>query len=243
MDTNSVFSRTEIDGTILSDQMYNFLLGAVLFWGFFLNWLIVKIVDPTAVLDVMSIWMFFLMYFASCLCGIWLFTRSTRPVISFLGYNLVVVPFGFVVNIIVAGYDDAIVVNAMEVTCGVVAVMMMMGTVFPRFFQKISTTLFLGTGPGHLLRNVPAVHGARATRLDRLGGGVALLRVHRLRLGAGQSDPKNRRQCHRQRGGALHGYHQPVSADSPDHGGGRVGVDGRSWPAAVTVSFFFYSSR
>jgi FtsH-binding integral membrane protein len=146
MDTNSVFSRTEIDGTILSDQMYNFLLGAVLFWGFFLNWLIVKIVDPTAVLDVMSIWMFFLMYFASCLCGIWLFTRSTRPVISFLGYNLVVVPFGFVVNIIVAGYDDAIVVNAMEVTCGVVAVMMMMGTVFPRFFQKISTTLFWGLG-------------------------------------------------------------------------------------------------
>ncbi len=126
--------------------MYNFLLGAVLFWGFFLNWLIVKIVDPTAVLDVMSIWMFFLMYFASCLCGIWLFTRSTRPVISFLGYNLVVVPFGFVVNIIVAGYDDAIVVNAMEVTCGVVAVMMMMGTVFPRFFQKISTTLFWGLG-------------------------------------------------------------------------------------------------
>ena len=55
-------------------------------------------------------------------------------------------PFGFVVNIIVAGYDDAIVVNAMEVTCGVVAVMMMMGTVFPRFFQKISTTLFWGLG-------------------------------------------------------------------------------------------------
>ncbi len=146
MDTNSVFSRTETDGTILSDQMYNLILGAVLCWGFFLNWLIVETVDPVAVLEATPIWLFFLMYFASCFCGIWLFTKSTRPTISFFGYNLVVVPFGFVVNLVIAGYDEAIVRDAIQVTCGVVAMMMMLGTVFPDFFQKISTTLFWGLG-------------------------------------------------------------------------------------------------
>lgn len=146
MDTNSVFSRTETDGTILSDQMYNLILGAVLCWGFFLNWLIVETVDPVAVLETTSIWMFFLMYFFSCFIGIFMFTVSTQPLVSFIGYNLVVVPFGFVVNLLIVGYDEAVVGDAIQVTGGVVVVMMMMGTVFPDFFQKISTTLFWGLG-------------------------------------------------------------------------------------------------
>ncbi|MEE2856212.1 MAG: Bax inhibitor-1 family protein [Planctomycetota bacterium] len=146
MDTTSVFDRSEIKGAILSDQQYNFILGAVLCWGFALNWLIVRTVDPRWVVAAMPYWLFLLLYFASCFAGIWLFKKSINPVVSFIGYNFVVVPFGFVVNLVVALYDEELVVAAIQVTGSVVVVMMVLGTLVPKFFQKVRNALSLALG-------------------------------------------------------------------------------------------------
>lgn len=142
MDTTSVFDRSEIKGAILNGHQYNFILGAVLCWGFALNWLIVRTFDPRLVLSSGPI-LFLGLYFASCFTGIWLFKTSFNPVVSFIGYNLVVVPFGFVVNIAVALYDEELVFAAIQVTGSVVVVMMVLGTLFPKFFQKVRNALSL----------------------------------------------------------------------------------------------------
>src|SRR5687768_3837015 len=76
-------------------------------------------------------------YFASCFFGVYLFRNSTSPWVSFIGYNFVVVPFGLVINLVVSRYDPALVLEALRITGLVTFVMMVLGTLFPAFFEKI----------------------------------------------------------------------------------------------------------
>lgn len=60
---------------------------------------------------------------------------------SFLGYNLVVVPFGLIANLVVSRYDSALVYEAIRITALVTLGMMLLGTLFPRFFARIASAL------------------------------------------------------------------------------------------------------
>ena len=42
---------------------------------------------------------FFVGYFASAFFGIYLYSKSDNPIVSFIGYNFVVVPFGLIINL------------------------------------------------------------------------------------------------------------------------------------------------
>jgi FtsH-binding integral membrane protein len=136
----SVFERTDTSGEAISPAIYNLTIGLVLCWGFFINWLMVKNIPSAAIADI-NIWVFFIGYFASCFFGIYLFNNSENPVVSFIGYNFVVVPFGLIVNLAVSRYDSALVVEAVRITGMVTFVMMLLGTMYPVFFQRISGAL------------------------------------------------------------------------------------------------------
>jgi len=140
--TKNVFSRTERNspGETISDGTYNLVIGLVLCWGFFINWLIVKTIPQSALLNIQPL-VFFIAYFACCLLGIYLFTKSQNPLVSFIGYNFVVVPFGLVVNIVVYYYDPTLVIEAIKITGIVTGIMMLLGAAFPAFFQKIGVVL------------------------------------------------------------------------------------------------------
>lgn len=142
----SVFDREgEPEGREISGSFYNVIIGLTLLWGFGVNWWMVTNIDPAAVIDV-NVWIFLGAYFASAFLGIYLFNASSNPVVSFAGYNLVVLPFGFVLNIVVNPYlaqDSTLVTDAIRVTGLVTLVMMVLGTMYPAFFQKISGALFL----------------------------------------------------------------------------------------------------
>lgn len=136
----NVFNRSESTGSLISSNLYNLVIGLVLCWGFFVNYLIVKNVPYESLVGINQI-MFFLLYFASCFFGVYLYSRSTNPVISFIGYNFVVIPFGLIVNLIVHQYDPVIVLAAIRVTGLVTICMMFLGTLFPVFFQRIVRAL------------------------------------------------------------------------------------------------------
>lgn len=137
-----VYSRTSDDstGASVSDGVYNLIIGLVLCWGFLVNWFMVKNIPFSALQNINPLF-FFLGYFASCLLGIYLFTKSQNPLVSFIGYNFVVVPFGAVINIVVHCYDPSLVLEAIRITGIVTAIMMLLGTMFPVFFQKIAAAL------------------------------------------------------------------------------------------------------
>lgn len=139
---SGVFDRRVADGNEISPQLYNLTIGAVLCWGFGVNWWMVANISPESILSV-SPWIFFIGYFACCFAGILLFTKSSNPAISFLGYNLVVVPFGLVINLVVSRYDPNLVLDAIRVTGLVTVAMMILGTLFPAFFARIARALFV----------------------------------------------------------------------------------------------------
>jgi FtsH-binding integral membrane protein len=139
---SDVFERSRSVGAPLGASAYNLLIGLVLCWGFAVNWMIVRHVDP-GMLQAIPMWQFLLGYFGSCFLGVYLFNSSHQPPVSFLGYNLVVVPFGLIVNMVVSRYDPALVLEAIRITGLVTVVMMGLGTAFPRFFERIGTALFL----------------------------------------------------------------------------------------------------
>jgi len=139
---SDVFNRTRAKGAVVSDATYNLVIGLILCWGLLVNWLLVRYVSSAWLLSI-NVWLFLLGYFASCLYGVSLFNKSTDPAISFIGYNFVVVPFGLVVNIVVSRYEPTLVLEAIQVTALVTITMMVLGSVFPRFFQAISGALVM----------------------------------------------------------------------------------------------------
>ena len=138
----NVFERTTTTDPIISDAAYNLTIGLTLCWGFAINWLMVTNIDTAAIAGI-NPWVFYIGYFASCFYGIYLFKSSNNPMISFVGYNFVVVPFGLIVNLIVSNYDSQIVAEAIRVTGLVTIGMMCLGSLFPAFFQKIAPILFI----------------------------------------------------------------------------------------------------
>ncbi len=136
----NVFNRNETSAPIISNVTYNFVIGAVLCWGFLVNWFMVENIPAEMISNINPI-LFFVGYIVSCFFGIFLFTKSDNPVISFIGYNFVVVPFGFIINIAVQGYNPEIVGEAIRITGFVTAGMMVLGSLFPKFFQKIAGAL------------------------------------------------------------------------------------------------------
>lgn len=137
---SEVFSRTDTQAEIIGDSKYNLLIGLVLFWGFFVNWLLVVNIDPNVLISI-NIWLFLLGFFASAFYGVYLFNKSDKPLISFIGYNFVVLPFGLIVNMVVSQYDTEIVIEAIKITGGVTLVMMMLGAMYPAFFKNIMGAL------------------------------------------------------------------------------------------------------
>lgn len=140
---HSVFDRqTNFEDRPIGAAAYNLIIGLTLCWGFLVNWWMVGNV-PVEWIRGLNPWIFYIGYFACCLAGAYLFSSSSNPVVSFLGYNLVVVPFGLIVNLVVARYDPQLVLQAIRVTGLVTVGMMCAGSLFPAFFQRIGSTLFI----------------------------------------------------------------------------------------------------
>ena len=133
---SDVFSRKSTDCQEISATLYNAVIGLCLSWGFLINWLLVENISTESLLAIHPL-VFFVCYLASCFYGVYLFNSSKKPLISFIGYNFVVVPFGLIVNLQVSQYDPFVVQEAIKVTAGVTLVMMMLGSMYPAFFKKI----------------------------------------------------------------------------------------------------------
>jgi len=139
---SGVFERTETDDEIISAPIYNLVIGLTLLWGFAINWLMVLNIPAQSIAAINPI-IFFIGYFGSCFFGIYLFSKSTNPTVSFIGYNFVVVPFGLIINMVVSQYNPDIVLEAIRVTGLVTFVMMLLGSMYPAFFSKISRGLMV----------------------------------------------------------------------------------------------------
>ncbi|MNR21137.1 Inhibitor of apoptosis-promoting Bax1 [compost metagenome] len=75
--------------------------------------------------------------------GVAIIFRSQEPMYSFLGYNLIVVPIGLLLVVVLPRYSHEHIVQAVQTTILLTAGMMILGTVFPAFFKRIESSLFI----------------------------------------------------------------------------------------------------
>ena len=134
---SSVFDRGHGYDTI-SERTYNSLIGMILLYGFAVNYWIVN----TFPADLIPLWPLIIGYFVIALSGFYIADNSDDATISFVGYNMIVVPVGFVLNVILEGANPDIVMNAILATGMVTAIMMVLGTLYPGFFRRIEGALF-----------------------------------------------------------------------------------------------------
>jgi FtsH-binding integral membrane protein len=125
----------------LAVRWYWATVGIVLSIGFLINYFIVTNV-PAEVVTSINIWALLIGYFVCCIAGISLSAFSKNPLISFIGFLLVVVPIGFVITPFIQSVDPNIVANAALFTALLTIIMGAGGFLFPSLFKSLGGILF-----------------------------------------------------------------------------------------------------
>ncbi len=132
-------------GDQISVRRYNAVMLLTLLWGFLVNTVMVyyfAIPIMRMLSGVGPLWIF-IGYFVLAIAGIAISARSANPWISFLGYNLLVLPIGVLLCLILPGIPVAIVTKALLLTGIVTATMTLLGLVAPNVFLGMGRTLFI----------------------------------------------------------------------------------------------------
>ncbi len=127
---------------IISDRAYNAVMLGVLVWGLLINVLLCYTVgDMYRYIQPIP---FLILYAVCAIVGILIAGKSHNPLVSFLGYNLVVVPFGLVISTMVAAYggtDSRLVADAFMYTLFISLGMAGAALAFPNLFAKLGGAL------------------------------------------------------------------------------------------------------
>lgn len=124
----------------MSERKYNLVIGGCLTYGFIMN--AIMVMTCGELFSQANPLIFLIGYFACSILGIFL-TVSDSPGISFLGYNLVVVPIGSVLSICLPLYNGAAILMAIIATGIAVLIMTSLATAFPTIFTGMGRTLFI----------------------------------------------------------------------------------------------------
>lgn len=129
----------------ISDRTFNAVMCATLLWGFLANAAMVAyLAEPIMRLVAgLNHWVFVLGYFALAAVGIFMTASSTKPIVGFLGYNLLVLPLGVELCILLPFLPAAVVSKALLLTGVVSASMILLGYIRPQFFLGLGRTLFV----------------------------------------------------------------------------------------------------
>ena len=76
------------------------------------------------------------------LAGALLALKSDNSFLSFIGYNMILIPFGVVLAPVLNQYQPDVIEKAFSVTCGATLFMVIVSVSFPKFFSSLGTSLF-----------------------------------------------------------------------------------------------------
>ena len=123
----------------ISDRAYNLIIGATLLYGFAVNAIMITAFEGA--FDHMNQWVILIGYIVCVIIGA-VMTRSSSALVSFIGYNFIVVPLGVMLTILLPYYGAEIVFDAVVITGIITLIMMIAGGAFPHIFLRMGRTLF-----------------------------------------------------------------------------------------------------
>ena len=178
--STGVFDRKGND--TVSAQTFYLVIAIILFWGLLgtaiLAYYSIQIGFMTTYVP-FSPWIIFIgLGLVIPITGVFMAIKSDNPLISFLGYNMIVVPFGFLLGPVVNQYQPDSVMNVFGLTAGIAIFMGFMGTIFPNFFSKIGHALLLALS-GLLLVMIAQlfIPALRLGIIDYIGAGIFSLYI------------------------------------------------------------------
>ncbi len=151
------FNKTHMSGVYSSDRAYqdtlsdeiprrtfNIIMGGTLGYGLLLNIILCKFgLDYARSIHPLVL---SLVYLIMGLLGTYIARKSDNPLISFLGYNMLVVPFGLVLSVIVESYgglSSAVVTHSFVITLELTALMAVVSVLVPDVMEKIGGFLMV----------------------------------------------------------------------------------------------------
>lgn len=129
----------------ISARKYNLVLGLCLLWGFVANAAICYFAGPSIVKFIAAnpsayLWII-IGYAVLAIVGIVISSKSDSPGVSFLGYNMIVLPLGVMLSVVLAAYSQTVVFYAFTGTAIITGLMIVMAEIFPTFFLSIGRGL------------------------------------------------------------------------------------------------------
>ena len=124
----------------LSVRTYNIVIGLILLWGVLIN--IIMCVCCTEIFMQWNPVAIIIGYFVVAIAGIYL-SESSNALVSFIGYNMVVIPIGVVLSIALVDYDQISIMNALVTTVAITLLMILLGSIFPQIFFSMGRVLFV----------------------------------------------------------------------------------------------------
>lgn len=172
---------TPVDpSAIISDRVYNGAIVLVLLWGLLVNYLMCRYIDVTRLIQNINPIALLVGYLVLSIAGIIIANKSHNPVVSFLGYNMVVVPFGLIISMAVYAYGgigSAVVTNAFLYTLLISVAMMACVMIAPGFFSKLGGALAAVLIGMVVCEVVLLILGVRQDWIDWLAAGLFSLYV------------------------------------------------------------------
>lgn len=132
------FNLSQSEKTI-SARAYNLIIGGCLLYGFVVNALMISTL--TDFFTNMNTWTLLIGYIVCVIIGVAL-TRSDSALVSFVGYNFIVVPLGALLTVLLPYYASDMVFDAVLITGGITLLMMIFASIYPNMFLKMGRTLF-----------------------------------------------------------------------------------------------------
>lgn len=142
-----ILERSEVmEGeSVISNSLYNLVMGGTVAYGLILNALIVWQCSD-AIISFLNAkpgayFVILIGYIILGFTGIIMAKKSKSALISFVGYNLLVVPLGVILAVYVTAFPPMLVAKAMLLTGFITLFMMGIGSAFPQFFARMGATL------------------------------------------------------------------------------------------------------
>ena len=166
------------NASIISTRAYNAILTGTVLWGILLSAILCTLVGN--VYEVINPLLFIILYLALAIGGCVLANKSHKPALSFLGFNMVAVPFGLLISTVVSQYlevDPSIVYYAILDTGLITLGMFGLAMAFPGFVSKLSGMLLVCLGGMIFCELILLVFGVDQGITDWIGAGLFSLYI------------------------------------------------------------------
>ena len=130
-----------VEGTIVSENAYNLVIGACLLWGILINILMATVFKHYIMqIDYRIVIVVYLVASFAC---IFIVHKSSSPAISFLGFTGLSVAMGLLLTFYLTMYSNSTIYSAFLATGIIVVAMMLISMFFPAFFLGLGRVLFI----------------------------------------------------------------------------------------------------